>query len=412
MGPMQFSEIAERGRTTRCRELRTFDEIPPLRVGMTAPAIRNLNWRNPLARGHGHKRLREGSGRSGLREPFLHEPYAPLGSGGAEDRCRLPLQPRATHVSMGCVIPSQPFVIPPVRRRLGEGGSRRRGISRCRVNFPAGAFRLHVTCILLCAYLGVQVASGESVRDLEGLVAQWVELRSQIASEQQAWAEQKRHLERGTALLRKEADELARDMAESRDVIAILDEQRTELQETRDELHQTLQALQPALESAEKALLKARNTLPASLGSGLMDAMARLPETPEQASLGTVARRMQLVMAIYTEMEKLQNNYHWVKEVINVGGGRRTEVEILYVGLSCGFAVSADGGWAAIGRPGPEGWTWEPRPSLGPEVRKAIDVLNRRRTPELVSLPLRISVPAGGVTSEPAPRVPPGEATP
>ena len=48
----------------------------------------------------------------GLHEPFLHEPYAPLGSGGAEDRCRLPLQPRATHVSMGCVIRSQPFVIP------------------------------------------------------------------------------------------------------------------------------------------------------------------------------------------------------------------------------------------------------------------------------------------------------------
>jgi hypothetical protein len=275
-----------------------------------------------------------------------------------------------------------------------------------------GRFLLRIVLALLCAHVGIRSGLGESVGELEGLVAQWVALRSQIAAEQQAWERQRLHLQRSTELLRKEAAELARDLAESQDTIAALDVQRAGLQERRDELRRILQAMQPVLDSAEEALLSIRDTLPASLGGSLHDAMGKLPETSEQASSVTTARRLQLVIAIYTELEKLHNGYHWAKEIVDAEDGRRIEVEVLYIGLTCAFAVSPEGEWAAVGRPGAAGWTWEPRPALGPQVREAIDVLHRRRTPKLVHLPLRVSTTGAGKELETVEPVLSGEAAP
>jgi hypothetical protein len=70
-------------------------------------------------------------------------------------------------------------------------------------------------------------------------------------------------------------------------------------------------------------------------------------------------------------------------------------VDVLYIGLARGFAVTPDSDWAAIGVPDEAGWAWTPAPSNAGMIRKAIAVVNRQQTAQLVELPLQV---AGEVT--------------
>ena len=94
------------------------------------------------------------------------------------------------------------------------------------------------------------------------------------------------------------------------------------------------------------------------------------------------------MLSLYTEIEALQARTHEVKEILDLGGGLRREMNVLYLGLTRGFGVSADGAVAAVGRPEPAGWTWSRRDGLAPAVRQAVAVFRRESPAGLVPLPL------------------------
>jgi hypothetical protein len=45
---------------------------------------------------------------------------------------------------------------------------------------------------------------------------------------------------------------------------------------------------------------------------------------------------------------------------------------------------------SGTGKPGTNGWEWEANPKVGPELGKAFEMLDKKRPPSMVNLPLEI----------------------
>ena len=110
----------------------------------------------------------------------------------------------------------------------------------------------------------------------------------------------------------------------------------------------------------------------------------------EHASKQSVSQRLQLILSLYGEVERLQYTVHVVKEVLNTDSGREQEFDVIYLGLAQGYCVSSDGKVAAVGRPTKDGWDWRWVPEIAPEVREGIEFFRHERIADFVHLPLKV----------------------
>ena len=222
---------------------------------------------------------------------------------------------------------------------------------------------------------------------LEGLVAKWVELRRALTEEEESWEEQRAQLERERALLLKAKETLEQEIAAAREEERSAEAHQARLLARKETLKEALDGCVPALRLAEADLRRWRTLLPPPLlTSPLRKAFDQLQSTSEQS----VTRRLQVVLSLYGEIERLQYGVHVVKEVLKGDSGRSQEMDVIYLGLAQAFAVSVDDRMAGIGRPIGDGWKWEWRPEIAAEVRKAIAFYRHEKTADFVHLPLRV----------------------
>jgi len=252
-------------------------------------------------------------------------------------------------------------------------------------------FKRNAVLVLLVAVLCLRSHADSPVSTLEGLVAQWMELRSAVAGERRDWQAQKQHLESEIALLERERSMLGEYLADADSELVPLKQGQANLETRRANLQSILTAIEPAVALAEADLRQWRVIIPAHIGAPLQEAFERLPADTIEAGKRAVTRRLQLVIALYTEIENLQHGYHSGKEILVTGTDQRAEVDVLYVGLSRAYALSPDGDWAAVGVPGRDGWSWTTTPRIAPAVRKALRVLRREEVAGLVALPVSLS---------------------
>ncbi len=265
----------------------------------------------------------------------------------------------------------------------------------CRSTFERAA-----ACLLLFGaffFAVVEPAAADAplagAHTLEGLVGEWVELRRELAEEEGNWEEQRAQLEQERDLLLKARDSLERATAATQDEQGPADSARAELRERREVLKGALNACLPALGQAEADLRGWRNLWPRPL---LTVPVRKAFDQLHGASEQSVTRRLQVVLSLYGEIERLQYGVHVVKEVLQTDAGRSREMDVMYLGLAQAFAVSTDDQLAGIGRPMGSGWEWTWRPEIAAQVRQAVALYRRERTADFVHLSLRV----GEVTAQ------------
>ena len=69
-------------------------------------------------------------------------------------------------------------------------------------------------------------------------------------------------------------------------------------------------------------------------------------------------------------------------------------MDVVYLGLARGYAVSPDDAFAATGIPSQDGWLWTADPSIADAVRKLVRIQNKSLPPALVTLPMDGHIPA------------------
>ncbi|MEY3395357.1 MAG: hypothetical protein RL346_1593 [Verrucomicrobiota bacterium] len=65
------------------------------------------------------------------------------------------------------------------------------------------------------------------------------------------------------------------------------------------------------------------------------------------------------------------------------------EVEVLYLGLGQAFYMDRKDR-AGVGQPGTDHWEWKSKPEIRSELTKALEAIDKKRTPTMVNLPLEI----------------------
>ena len=97
---------------------------------------------------------------------------------------------------------------------------------------------------------------------------------------------------------------------------------------------------------------------------------------------------------ILQALHELARDVHTGRMVLAAPDGGRREAEVLFLGLAAGYALSTDGAHAAIGRPVPDGWSWEWDTAPAADVQRLLAVHRRERAASLVTVPVRTGGPA------------------
>lgn len=224
-----------------------------------------------------------------------------------------------------------------------------------------------------------------TTRTLEQLVKEWVDLRREIIIEKEAWKEQEAHLKRERKLLLKEKEMLNEEIEQSIQAQNRAEAQLRELRQEKEVSQEMLEESLPDISEAERDLKKWAVILPASLAAPLQSSFDELKLKERPAS-----QRLRTILTLYKSIEDIGRSVHLVREILETDLGVMREMEVLYLGLAQGFAVSLDNRVAGIGLPGPAGWEWHWRNDLANEVRLAIDFYEEEKVAGFVRLPLKI----------------------
>lgn len=253
-------------------------------------------------------------------------------------------------------------------------------------------YRIKLIMVLgFCFSLLPVVAEDATLGDLDQLVGRWMGLRTTLALEQRDWDARQKQWVAEIKLLEQESVALDRQISTFTHAASDGEKEQTRQLARKTLMGDELDRLKVKLDQAEAALRVWESRIPAGLRQSLESLFKALPETRQEADKLETTKRVQTLVALFTQIENLQHGLHTTREMLHVEAGQRRQVDVIYVGLACAYAVSLNDDWAAVGIPGETGWSWSARPEYAAQVRCAIDVLKRQKAAELIYLPMQLA---------------------
>lgn len=234
------------------------------------------------------------------------------------------------------------------------------------------------------------LAADNPVADLHALTLQWTAIERQRDELQANWRSDRPVMEQQLVLLEREIGELEAVLEVSEQEQDEVEARRLELLDEQTRLEQEQAGLERFLAQATIELHNLLAQLPPPLVDAWNELLPRLDDPLYSAS-----EKLQTVLDLLGQLDDFEQKITVHESVMTLADGGEYFVKQVYLGLSHGWYVSADGSHAAEGMATPRGWRWEAIADAQP-VLATIDILERRRSPELISLPLRLVAPADG----------------
>lgn len=234
-------------------------------------------------------------------------------------------------------------------------------------------------------------AAPPSAAEVQEKVRQWVRTQQLISEERADWEAEKQALADLNELRQREGSQLDEVIAAAGTRLTDAETQRDELLAEEQDLRERRGEREKGIAALEAAARELLPGLPLPLREKLGGAIERL-ESAEQAETETdtaLQNRYRDVLAVLVEAGSFQASPTLDTELREVDG-RSIEVEVLYLGLAAAWFTDRSGKYAGAGRPGADGWEWTSQPELASKIRKAIDVYQKKASPELIELPLQL----------------------
>jgi hypothetical protein len=179
--------------------------------------------------------------------------------------------------------------------------------------------------------------------------------------------------------LQDKRDHLFSSTAEERAEQAALNTKLTEAK-------QALQVTETRLSALTAQVLKLRPQLPPRLSEALEMSYRSLA-----GKEGSPGERMQLVMTVLNRCAQFNLSVSHGEEVLALpGAGAPKAVDVIYWGLSHGYALDRAAGKAWFGAPGADGWKWEALAGAAPAVAELLAIRRDEADPRLVTVPARL----------------------
>jgi hypothetical protein len=242
---------------------------------------------------------------------------------------------------------------------------------------------------LLCSRL--LAAPEEPVDQVGKLAAEWIRIRGETVRIESEWAGQR-------DLLASIAGAVEQRAKLAEDEVALLKANTAQARGEVDRLAQKNQAVEKSLAGADErlrglvvTLAALRPQLPPRLQSAL-----ELPYRSLENPALPAGDRMQHAMTILNRCVQFNRVITAGEETIATEGGSPSRLlEVIYWGLSHGYALDRAAGKAWLGTgSGQAPWTWEPLPDGVPQVTALLAMARDQADPEFVIAPARPDEPA------------------
>jgi len=230
------------------------------------------------------------------------------------------------------------------------------------------------------------VASG--LDDVRATVEKWVSTQQLIDSERQAWQQQREVLTSRIDLLESEIATFEAKLAEVGAKVGEAQEKSRAIDAEKRILAATAAELARDVTELEAGLQRVARRVPDTLQEKVGPLLQRIPQNPATTTV-SVAERYQNVLGVLSELQQLNNEISVNTEIRPLGGGKLVQVTTVYLGLGQAYYASASGE-AGIGRPGPDGWIWEPAAGASRQIAELLDIVQAKGSPRFVALPVEI----------------------
>jgi hypothetical protein len=231
------------------------------------------------------------------------------------------------------------------------------------------------------------VAAAESVETVEKLATEWVRARTETARLEAEWGRDRGLMDPMLSALR----ERARAAEEKKDTLLVRTaKDREELGVAQTVNESTATELKTAASRVE-ALMPKLTAMRASLPPRLSAAL-ELPFKSLSAPDLPMGERMQFTMTILNRCVQFNRVITCGEEAVVIDGESAPLVlEVIYWGLSHGYALDRSGNRVWLGAPGAGSWHWESRVGATEAVARLIDIHQGKADPEFVLAPARLA---------------------
>jgi hypothetical protein len=233
-------------------------------------------------------------------------------------------------------------------------------------------------------------AASSAMDETRALLQQWSTTERMISSERAEWETGKAMLQGRIQLLKASIEETDKKIAETKSKLDDAKKRSAEAEAEKAQIREATEALLQVVPELEKGVKGLFERAPGIVQEKVRVLHDRIPKEGADLKNITAAERFQNVLGILNELNKANNEINSIPEIHDLGGGKKAEVKVVYVGLGQGYFVNSNGDIGGLGLPSVKGWKWAPDSSIAPRMRELIEVMKKAVAPKLVELPAEI----------------------
>lgn len=225
----------------------------------------------------------------------------------------------------------------------------------------------------------------DPAQSVEKAARDWIAVRTETVRVETEWSRERALLEPTVNALKERAARLE----EKRDNLKVhTADVREELEQLQARKRDELEAIQQADTRLQKLIVRLvamRASLPPRLSAAL-----EMPYRSLAAPEAGTGERMQYALAVLNRCAQFNRSVSCENEMITIDGAAKS-LEVIYWGLSHGYALDRSAGQAWLGTAVAGHWQWEPLDNAGAQVSRLIDISRDQANPDFVMVPARVA---------------------
>lgn len=250
--------------------------------------------------------------------------------------------------------------------------------------FRSRSFSAVGVCLFAAAF---RAHAADSIESVEKIAGEWAKIRMETVRLEAEGKSRREMLESSLVALQ----ERVRFLESRRDAIltkTASDRQTlAELKDAHAAAGKTMGEIAHRLDGLAVALLRLRPSLPPRLSQAL-----ELPYRSLADPATSPGDKVQLIVKVLNRCAQFNKTVTLADEALSPENTAESRLlEVLYWGLSHGYALDRVNGKTYFGHPGEAAWVWEPLPDQAEKISALIAIYQDKADPVFVEVPTRVS---------------------
>jgi hypothetical protein len=248
---------------------------------------------------------------------------------------------------------------------------------------------LRLVATMLLGGLLAPARAAAPLEDVQKMVTEWARVRAETVRIESDWSWQEALMQSTLDALQERAQQLGTKRTELEARTTGERRETAELVAGRQEMKEAEAEAMRHLRQLGERLARMRAWLPPRLSVAL-----ELPYRSLAVPDAGTGERMRYAMLILNRCAQFNRTVSLGEEMITAANGEKHLMEVVYWGLSHGYALDRIANEAYLGAPAESAWAWTAQPGLAPQVSRLINASRDKAEPAFVIAPAQANDPA------------------